>query len=70
MLTTSLSPPYPWVYGRAFVTGTEVLAAVGWERLKALAVPRPDVRGWLELLPARARAAALEVLGEPSDDWV
>jgi len=70
MLTTPLTPPYEWVFGRAFVIGRKLQKAVSWERLKPLATAEPDIRSWLEALPAKLRRAANEVLGEPSDEWV
>lgn len=72
MLTTRLQSgvPYKSVYGRAFLTGRLLQKAVGWERLKPLAVREPDVRGWLEALPSKLNHAAIDVLGKPSDEWV
>ena len=75
MLTTPLTHPYSWVYGRAFVTGRQLQDAVGWERVKELATcfdkrGQPDLRGWLGILPTDERKQAELVLGRPSSDWV
>ena len=57
------SMPYPLgMYGRAFVTGEQLLREVGWENLKPLArsfdaLGKPDVAGWKRSLSNEAREA-------------
>lgn len=65
----SAGPDYPpGFYGRAFVTGERLLAAVGWRRLCLLARSlnrgdaTPDLDAWLARLPADVRASAQTVL--------
>lgn len=76
MLTTPLAVPYPdGLYGRAWLTGRELTAAVGWERLKPLAASfdehgAPDVGGWARSLDPFEQAAVETVLGAPSAHWV
>jgi hypothetical protein len=74
MLTTRLTHPYDWVFGRAFVTGRTLQKAVRWNRVKELATcfddrTQPDVRAWLEGLPDELRARAVKVLGQPTTAW-
>jgi hypothetical protein len=75
MLTMAFRPVYPdGLYGRAWATGRELIAAIGWERLKLLAGSfddqgRPDVGGWILLLAPREQAAVQDVLGIPSSAW-
>ena len=76
MLTTPLQKgSLDGLYGRAWVTGRELSAAVGWERLKPLArsfdeTGRPDVAAWVRALPEREQPAVEAVLGPPSPAWV
>lgn len=77
MLTTSLEPgSYPeGLYGRVTVLGAELIAAVGWERVKLLAASfgddgAPDVARWTNSLPAEGRAKIEAALGVPARDWV
>lgn len=60
--------PYPpGFYGRAFVTGTRLVEAVGWQLLCPLARTRtaaPNVIAWLATLPNDARVRALAVLAD------
>ena len=65
----------PGMYGRAWVTARELVAAVGWERVKLLAGSfdewgRPDVVAWVGSLLLAEQARVEAVLGAPSPDWV
>jgi len=65
----------PGLYGRAWVTGCELAAAIGWERLKGLAQSldehgRPDVGGWVDGLVGRQRNEVERVLGVVDATWV
>lgn len=64
----------PGLYGRAYLTGQELVGAVGWPALCKLArwgiddgdeanVPVPDVQGWLHGLPDAKKQRACEILG-------
>jgi hypothetical protein len=71
MLTTRLDLGWypPGLYGRAWVTARELIAAAGWERVKPLARSfggRPDVAAWVASFPAAERAAVEAVLGPPA----
>jgi hypothetical protein len=76
MLTTQLSTPYPHgLYGRAWLAGGELTAAIGWDRLKPLAHSfdesgAPSLQGWIRSLDHSEQKAVEEVLGPPSADWV
>jgi hypothetical protein len=76
MLTTSLlDRSLDGLRGRAWVTGRELVAAIGWEELKPLAATfgangRPDVAAWVRSLAPELRASVEAVLGAPSPDWV
>jgi hypothetical protein len=76
MLVTALAVPYPpGLYGRAWVTGRELTAAVGWVRMRQLADSfdgggKPDVVGWMRALPDAERARVEAVFGAPSAAWV
>ncbi len=60
--------PYPaGLYGRAYILGEQLIAAVGWDQLKPLALTRnvdgkPCAEEWLCSLPRSERAEALAVL--------
>lgn len=76
MLVTPFRDVYPpGLYGRAWVTGRELAAAIGWERLKGLAQSfdehgRPDVGGWVAGLVGRQRNEVERVLGVVDATWV
>jgi hypothetical protein len=76
MLTVTFRETYPdGLYGRAWLTGSQLQAAVGWDRLKPLArcfdeQDRPDVVAWLGSLTSGAQASAASVLGLPAPEWV
>lgn len=71
MQALSLEPPYPTgLYGRAWITGRDLQAAVGWNRLKPLAAMfragEPDMAGWFETLSPEERLQVTAVIGDPS----
>jgi len=76
MLVTPFGEVYPpGLYGRAWVTGRELIGAVGWERVKPLAHSfddhgNPDIAGWVAALSHTERNAVERVLGRPSGQWV
>jgi hypothetical protein len=76
MLTTSLvDRSLDGLYGRAWVTGRQLVDVVGWERLKPLAASfgpdgRPDVVGWVRSLADTNQAVVEVVLGAPPAAWV
>jgi hypothetical protein len=76
MLTTSFREVYPdGLYGRAWVTGRELISAVGWEALKPLARSfdesgAPSVFGWMRSLDEQAQEAVQAILGTPSSTWI
>lgn len=63
------TPPYPTgLYGRAFVVGEELVAALGWDQLKSLALARgtggePGVDAWLTGLSGEEESLARRILG-------
>ena len=76
MLTTPFRGIYPdGLYGRAWLTGRELMSVVGWEALKPLARSfdadgAPSVVGWIRSLDEQAQEAVEAVLGTPSPAWV
>jgi hypothetical protein len=65
----------PGLYGRAWVTGRELTAAVGWVRMKPLvdsfdADGKPDIVGWMRSFSDEEQAKLEAVLGSPSPAWV
>jgi hypothetical protein len=62
--------PFPHgFYGRAYVVGSELCGAVGWETVKPLALLRKadqtaDIQAWLDSLPPDRRASAVTALGD------
>jgi hypothetical protein len=76
MLVTPFREVYPpGLYGRAWVTGRELIGAVGWKRVKPLAQSfdhhgKPDVADWVAALAQTERSAVEGVLGRPSAQWV
>lgn len=68
MRTLDLKPVYPeGLYGRAYVTGLELIDQIGWERLKLLGsmldeTGRHDIPAWLDALEPHEREAASRVL--------
>jgi hypothetical protein len=61
--------PYPvGLYGRAYVAGGELIEAVGWDKLRHLALARdeagrPCIDTWLDSLPTAERTRAQRVSG-------
>jgi hypothetical protein len=77
MLTTRLDEGYypDGLYGRAWTTGRQLIAAVGWETVKLLAgssddTGKPDALLWIRSLSPQDQAEVEEVLGVPSPKWV
>jgi hypothetical protein len=76
MLRASLAAGYPeGLYGRAWVTGRQLIDAVGWESVKLVAKSAGEARvsrleGWFSALPRESRPRAESILGLPSAEWV
>ena len=67
MLSLDAVPYPPGLYGRAYVVGEALIAAIGWDALKPLALARDGdgmacVDTWLDSLASTDREKAAEVL--------
>lgn len=75
MLTHQLDDKDDCVYGRAFVTGEELINVLGWEQTKRLACSferdgQVSVRRWFARLTPFEQARARAILGRPTRKWV
>lgn len=77
MLTTRLDRGYypDGLYGRAWVTGRQLISSVGWQQVKFLAASfnkrgKPDPAAWVSTLLPEEQALVEAVLGDPSREWI